>query len=288
MITVFTPTYNRAYIIGKLYKSLCVQSNKEFEWLIVDDGSTDTTKEIIQSFIDENIIRINYIFQENGGKHRAINRGVHEATGELFFIVDSDDIIPADAIQIIYKEYNVIKDHKKFAGICGLKAYMNGNKVGGEEQWTIINASTLDARHRHKIKGDLAEIFKIEVLKEFPFPDIEGEKFTPESLVWNRIAQKYILRYFYQKIYFCEYLEDGLSAQSVKSRMKNNGYATLLYSELINCKIPFKGKVKAAINYWRFAFCSKNSLTSKTKKVAIWTLILTPFSFVIHLLDKRK
>ena len=98
MVTIFTPTYNRAYIIGKLYGSLLEQTDRNFEWLIVDDGSTDNTRELIGSFIREDRISIRYFRQENGGKHRAINRGVREAAGELFFIVDSDDQLTPEAV----------------------------------------------------------------------------------------------------------------------------------------------------------------------------------------------
>ena len=98
IITVFTPTYNRAYMIDKLYDSLCLQTCKDFEWIVVDDGSVDNTEELIQNFIQENKIHIVYYKQKNQGKHIAINKGVELAKGELFFIVDSDDILPKDSL----------------------------------------------------------------------------------------------------------------------------------------------------------------------------------------------
>ena len=101
MITVFTPTYNRAYCLGNLFNSLCSQTYTDFEWLIVDDGSTDNTKSLVEGFCCNSNINIRYVYQKNGGKHRAINRGVAEARGELFFIVDSDDTLPGDSLETI-------------------------------------------------------------------------------------------------------------------------------------------------------------------------------------------
>ncbi|MCS2864766.1 glycosyltransferase family 2 protein [Bacteroides thetaiotaomicron] len=101
MVTVFTPTYNRAYILNDLYQSLCRQTCRKFEWLIVDDGSTDNTEGLVASWLDEGKMSLRYIKQPNGGKHRAINKGIQEANGDLFFIVDSDDYLAKNAIERI-------------------------------------------------------------------------------------------------------------------------------------------------------------------------------------------
>ena len=131
MITVFTPTYNRGYIIKQLYDSLILQSYKDFEWLVIDDGSTDDTEELFKSFIAEQKLNIHYLKIENGGKHRAINKGVILAQGKYFFIVDSDDYLHNNALERIYFYTKQIEDDKTFAGVCGLKIYPNGRKVGG-------------------------------------------------------------------------------------------------------------------------------------------------------------
>ena len=156
IITVFTPTYNRAYLIGELYESLCNQSCKDFEWLVVDDGSTDDTEVLINSFIAENKINIYYAKQPNGGKHRAINRGVRLAKGELFFIVDSDDQLPCESIQSVLTYYLQIKNDMSFAGVCGLKYFFSGKRIGGEVSFSVIDCSFVEFRTVHKVKGDLA------------------------------------------------------------------------------------------------------------------------------------
>ena len=128
LITVFTPAYNRGYIIGKLYESLRRQSFRDFEWLVVDDGSTDDTGTLLAGFIAENKIPIRYFRQENGGKHRAINRGVREARGELFFIVDSDDHLADDALERVAFHYGNVRNDANFAGVSGVCAAESGEK----------------------------------------------------------------------------------------------------------------------------------------------------------------
>lgn len=286
MITVFTPTYNRAYRLPDLYHSLQKQTSEDFEWLVVDDGSTDNTSELFEKWqAEENIFQIRYFKQTNGGKHRAINHGVREAKGELFFIVDSDDTLSPNAIQIISDQYLTIKDDVSFAGVCGLRAYHNGERIGGECDLGILCCSSLDFRYKYRMKGDMAEVIRTSVFKEFPFPEIEDERFCPEALIFNRIAKKYKLRYFYEKIYLCEYLEDGLSASIVKIRMRSPQTSTMYYSELFNMPIPFIQKIKAAINYWRFVYCMDEP---KNKYPIGWGWICKPLGFLYHIVDKKK
>ena len=256
MITIFTPTYNRAYIIDKLYKSLCLQTNQHFEWLIVDDGSTDDTELLVQSFINEKKLLIRYFKQPNGGKHRAINKGVKEANGDFFFIVDSDDQLTVDAIEQVYVYSDSIKEEQSFAGVSGMRFYPSGERIGGDFNFEVLDCSALEVRFKYSIKGDMSEIYKTDILRKYPFPEFENEKFCPEAVVWNRIACNYKLRYFNKKIYLCDYLNDGLTAKIVKIRMQSPNASMLCYSELTEMNIPSIQKIKSSINYWRFSFCS--------------------------------
>ncbi|MBD5355801.1 MAG: glycosyltransferase family 2 protein [Bacteroides sp.] len=285
LVTIFTPTYNRGYTLKRLYDSLCVQTDKNFEWIIVDDGSIDDTSVRVKEFISENKINIRYFAQLNGGKHRAINHGVKEAVGELFFIVDSDDCLPHDAIETIKREYDTIKGDIKFAGISGLKAYFNGAKVGGEEKWSTIDCNSLDLRYRHKVRGDMAEVMRTDVFREFPFPEIDGEKFCPEALIWNRIATKYLIHHFYNKIYLCEYLPDGLTAKIARLRYDSPKVSMLYYSELFNSKIPLKHKIKASINFWRFnpTYSSQKSYNMR----GFINLFCIPIGKIIRLRERK-
>lgn len=284
LITVFTPTYNRAHLLPRLYESLCRQTCNDFEWLIVDDGSTDGTESLIQNF--ELRIKnsaqcgneatpalsqlegehnsnfpfrgaggIRYIKQPNGGKHRAINRGVKEARGELFFIVDSDDYLLENSLEVVAAKFEKIINNKRIGGVCGLDMAPDQSLVSSGFPQEEIVCNSLDIRLKHRVTGDLKEVFRTDVLREFPFPEIEDERFCPEALAWNRIAQKYDLLFFNQPIYVAEYQDGGLTDRIVRIRMESPVATVMTYQELNSYDIPFMQKVKAAINYWRFSAC---------------------------------
>lgn len=213
-ITVFTPAYNRGYIIEKLYHSLQRQTYRDFEWLVVDDGSQDDTGERFQRMMaDENDFPIRYIRQENGGKHRAINAGVKEARGELFLIVDSDDYLTDDALEVLDKVEKSIPAEEKasFGGVCGLKVYDTNRVIG-----TTFEGDTLDItmlqRSAYGITGDKAEAFYTQIMRRYPFPEFPGEKFLTECVVWDKIAADgFKLRFYNHNTIICNYLEDGLT-----------------------------------------------------------------------------
>lgn len=214
MVTVFTPLYNRAYIIERLYTSLKNQTTKDFEWLVIDDGSTDNAQEKFDAWKNQdNGFEIRYIKCENGGKHRAINKGVLLAKGELFFIVDSDDCLPEDSISIIIEIEKSIENKSRFAGLSGVKRTLDDKLVGTTFESEYVDATALE-RGKYGITGDKSEVFYTEILKKYPFPEFEGEKFVTEDVVWSRIAfDGYKIRWTNAPIYICEYLDDGLTNQ---------------------------------------------------------------------------
>lgn len=283
LITVFTPTYNRAHLLGRLYESLCAQRFTDFEWLIVDDGSTDGTASLVQGFIAERRIDIKYLSQRNGGKHRAINHGVGQAKGELFFIVDSDDYLPADSLQSIATEY--AKCDSSMGGVAGLDATDGGKVIGSGLAQEFIECNSMEIRFKHHVTGDLAEVFKTSVMREFPFPEIDGEKFCPEALVWNRIALKYNLRYFNKVIYIAEYQDGGLTDNIVRVRRQSPVTSTTYYAELLLSSIPWVQKLKAAINYWRFRLCCKKF--SKVPQLPLAWNAVWPLGWLMHLRDQH-
>lgn len=239
MITVFTPSFNRAYTLHKLYESLCEQTYKDFEWVIVDDGSKDNTEELVAEFITEQQINITYHKQQNQGKHIAINKGVELAKGELFFIVDSNDILPKDSLEIVIEKYQSIKDDETIAGLAGRRGYISGGYIGTNKTYDDVIMTSIDFRFKKKIKGDMAEVYKTNIIRQYPFPYFEGERFCPEALVWKRIDQKYKILWFSTIIYQGEYIADGLTANIFKVR-KNSPKATCLYySEEAKYKTPF-------------------------------------------------
>lgn len=243
-ITIFTPTYNRRNLIDNLYQSLLTQSQKNFEWLIVDDGSTDDTESYfskLQSKLQPFPIR--YIKQENGGKHRAINRGVQNANGDLFFIVDSDDSLLPNAIEKINQWTATLDCTHKWAGISGLKGFSKQKNVGQHNSKIFIDAKNTE-RHKYHLEGDKAEVYFTNILKKYPFPEISGENFISEEIVWNAIARDdYYLRWFNEIIYICSYLEGGLTKD--KSKNERNPQGCLLWA---------KGQLKTFPHNWRKRF----------------------------------
>ena len=252
-VTVFTPTYNRGYIIENLYKSLKKQTIFDFEWLVIDDGSNDETEDLFKKWTkDNNDFSIRYIKKENGGKHRAINRGVELAEGELFFIVDSDDYIVENAIELIIKWNNSIKNsEEKFAGIAGLKGYTNDTIVGSTFDGVYLDATSIE-RKKYNILGDKAEVFYTDILKKFKFPEIENEKFISENIVWDKIAfNGYKIRWFNEIIYICNYLNDGLTKSGQKLFLDNpKGYALIINKNIEYYNKSFKEKIYSYFNYY--------------------------------------
>lgn len=285
MVTVFTPTYNRAAYLLKVFESLLQQTFKDFEWVIVDDGSIDDTSVIIDNLqlTNDKFFPIRYFYQENGGKHRAINRGVKEARGDLFLILDSDDMLPPNSLERIDFYYQQIKDDNSFGGVCGYMAHHDGTVIGKGCDIDVLDTNSIDLRYKYHVEGDMLEVFRTSVLKEIPFPEISKEKFVPEALVWNRIARKYKLRVFHEVVYFRDYLEGGLTDKIVKIRMNSPIASMMTYAEMTELNIPFFAKVKAAINYWRFRFCSD---AKEKPQIEGWWLWTVPLGWMMHLRDK--
>ena len=248
-VTVFTATYNRMDLLKKLYDSLVKQTNKNFEWIIVDDGSTDDTSTVVQKFLSENELDISYIYQENGGKHRAINHGLDLARGELFFIVDSDDSLTDDAIEKIFNNYSGIAFDKSFAGVAFNKGFSKKRIVGETFEGTYIDCDNLH-RAKHNILGDKAEVYRTDILKSIKFPVIDGENFMSEVVLWNEVARRgYKLRWFNEIIYFCDYLEDGLTKNSEKILFNNPVAHQMMTKELLQIDFTLKRKFGMIYNY---------------------------------------
>ncbi|MGV0922712.1 glycosyltransferase family 2 protein [Empedobacter tilapiae] len=266
MITIFTPTYNRANTLPKLYESLLEQKYKNFEWIIVDDGSTDDTKKIIEQWILESKLKIRYFLQQNGGKHRAINKGVEHAEGELFFIVDSDDYLLDNSLEIIDDSSNLL--NATTVAIAFRRQYPDGIVIGEIFRENNFISNHIIKTNILKYTGDLAEVIKTEVIKNYNFPNFPNENFCAESLIWNRIANDGFNTIFSNTpIYVCEYVEGGLSQNSIKNRKKSANYSTLIYKELFQSQLPFLPKLKANINFWRFSGYNLNNFITNLKSM---------------------
>ena len=287
MITILTPTFNRAHLLPRLFESLTHQTDFNFEWLVMDDGSTDGTSDLFagNTFLSAPF-PIRYYQQKNGGKHRALNAGVKQAKGDFIFIADSDDWLLPQSVAIVGLHTSAIADDNTFAGVAGLDVFDDERIVGTGLPQDIIDCNAMDIRYRYHVDGDLKEVFKTTVLQEFPFPEIQDEKFCPEQLVWFRIAQKYKLRYFNTPIYVAEYQPNGITASIIRVRMLAPQATCMMYAEMLAYKIPFKEKIKAAINFWRFKACAPSRVMITTLKGGWrWCYLI---GMLLHWRDKKQ
>lgn len=220
-ITVFTPTYNRAYILENLYRSLQRQSYTGFEWLVVDDGSSDGTEKLFAQWSkEENAFPIRYVKQENGGKCRAINHGLKLAQGELFFTVDSDDYLTDDALEKVVKWDGELPKDGSYCGFVG-----NRGTTPEETPNRLFDGGYLDgtAWDRYgRVDGERAFVFYTELHRKYPYPEFPGEKFLTEAVTWDQMAYDgYIMRFYNDIIWIWEYKPDGLTKAGYKVFLDN-------------------------------------------------------------------
>lgn len=284
MITVLTPTFNRKNLLNILFVSLCKQIEKDFKWLIIDDGSTDGTEEIIQEFIKKSKFDIEYKWKENGGKHTALNYAYQFISTPLTFIVDSDDWLTSDAIAVIKEVYNKYKDEKDLCGFSFLRGKPNGSllsKSGVPKDG--MKETFLECRINRGISGDMAEVWYTKCLKEFPFPEFSGEKFLGEDVVWVKMSEKYKMRFFNKVLYISDYRVDGLT----KNRRRNNilsPHGCVVRAEtFLLSEANFKAKCKAMLQYQiygRFAGMKIAELLKNSKYKIGFLILILPASFI--------
>jgi len=230
MITVFTPTYNRKKELHDLYNSLIKQDYNDFEWLVVDDGSKDGTKEYINKIKAEKVIKIKYIYKENGGKQSAYNKGVNETSGDIFLCIDSDDILKENVLKQIANDFKKIEKNDKIAGIAYTQGYISNKKevIGSSFPNHNLEANYFDIYHKYKVTGDKLIILKTDIAKKYLFPMIKGEKFVPEALVFNRISKDYNFICKNNIMAYKEYLDNGYS-NNYFNLVKRNPLGNRLY-----------------------------------------------------------
>ena len=218
--TVLTTTYNRAHLLPRVFDSLRQQTLPDFEWVVVDDGSTDATAEVVGRLAARSGFPVHHHDQANGGKHTAINRGVQEAKGFFIAILDDDDRFLPEALERCRDVWHSIPagQRERFVGITGVCVDVDG-EVTGSLPRDPMDSDPIDLKLRN-LKGERWGVQRNDVLREFPFPTDLG-KFVTESLVWNRIASRYRTRYVNQPLILKEYQADGLTLHSVRNRVRS-------------------------------------------------------------------
>lgn len=286
LITIFTPTFNRQGLLSKLWISLNNQLVYNFKWVIVDDGSTDSTRDYIDGIKKKTNFKIEYYYQSNSGKHIAHNLAVENCDTELFYCVDSDDYLPEDATKIIEENFQYISNNDKISGIVGYKAYFKGNIVGNK--FPDIKYSTLKNLYSSGKTGDTALIYKSKILKNFPFKQFIGEKFLRESTVYDLIDQTFELLVIDKILYFCEYLDDGLSKQAYVNEYKNpNGAALFRYMEYLK-SVGIINKVRNLSAFVMFSIIAKKKADSVKKIGLLRFITLMPIALLGYFRLKFK
>lgn len=288
--TVFTPTYNRAHTLPRVYESLKNQTYKNFEWLIVDDGSSDGTTDLIKGWQAEDRITIRFFYQENQGKHVAFNRGVLEAQGELFLTLDSDDACVHNALERFDYHWQGIPVAKRehFSGVTCLCMDTEGQIVGTRFPDAVVDSDPVTLATRFGVRGEKWGFHRTNVLREFPFPEFHGERFVPEGLVWNRIAKVYKLRYVDEPLRIYVAQPDSLSASFTRLRVRNPSGALLYYLEYAQLPLPLKHRVKAIINYFRFSAHAGIAPMIALRQLRNFSvgLLLFPVGYLFYLADR--
>lgn len=262
-LTIFTPIYNRERFLTRLYNSIKEQRCSDFEWIIIDDGSTDNSYEKAKQIqFQEKRIKIRVFKVKNGGKQRAINKAVKLAKGTYFFIVDSDDWLTSDALMYVKKwckEIESLPNYNNYAGVSGLRISSKGKIRGGNGNGKEKIDCTNLGRDKYNLLGDKAEIYKTSILRHYPFKKFKNENFITEETVWNEIAAHgYIIRWHMIPIYVSDYLDDGLTRNKIPRDIKNYKGLTFWVKQSIELK---KTKfVIATVGYY--------ALISKKKKIS--------------------
>ncbi len=234
-ITVFTPTYNRVASLPRCFECLKKQTYKNFEWIIIDDGSTDGTDKLVESFKSENpFFELTYIYQENRGKHTAKNIAAKLAKGEFFITLDSDDACTDDALEVFLSEWEKIPeaDRNGYYGISCRSSDLEGNIHGTPMTCEYIDSNDLDFKMKHKIKGELWGMVRTDVVREFPSPEEKGFKFYPENIIWNRVGRKYKARYINKALRY--YINDQTNAVTNVKRKKPSKEKYCMHLHYIN------------------------------------------------------
>lgn len=251
LLTIFTPTYNRIESLKECYISLKNQTDNNFIWMIVDDGSTDNTREVVLSWIEENTVQIEYISKENGGKVSAINASLDQCKTTLWMCLDSDDILTNEAVRIFIEEYQKISTLEQICGLLALRTGKDGKVMNHKERIPQeVEFSTLSRiRYHYKIDTEYAIVYKTKIAKRFKYPLIPGEKFMPLSYVYDQIDSKYEYKIIHNDVMISEYMKDGITVNKKKLIMSYPKGYRLYHKQRIVLAQSYKLKVKSIILY---------------------------------------
>lgn len=287
-ITIFTPTYNRAYILPQLYQSLINQTVKDFIWLIIDDGSTDNTSSLVNQWVSENKIKIIYRFQNNAGKMRAHNLAVKICDTDYFCCVDSDDYIVDDSIEAFYKIFDELDDNSKLSGAVFYRGKDETNIITVEFPCNVKETSLFDLYYKG-FNGDTTLLYKTAILKEHLFPEIEGEKFITEAVLYNLIDKLgYKLLISKKIIIVTNYLPDGYTHNTIRLRLENPKGWAVYFNQYLSFNVRLYDKIKKSVLYVCYSLLAKNKNILKNANRKFYCFISFPIGYYFYIKYKKQ
>lgn len=290
-LTIHTATYNRAYILGNAYKSLCSQTCKDFEWIITDDGSSDNTEELVKEWVNEADFPIIYNKMNHVGIPRALNSGISKASTPWFMMLDSDDYLKPEAVEKVLQWLDEVKDNPHFAGVGFARCFPDGRfmknqtPIMGENGYTDC---THIERKKFNLNMDMCEVHRTELMKKYPFQYWPTEKYAPEQLNFYEIALAgYLIRWRADKLYICEYLPDGQTKDDKLVKRNPMGFA-MMYNQLMRIDKDFSSKCRDAFRMTALALYAGHPeylLKSNNKGITLLTL---PIGIGLSIRRKRQ
>ncbi len=295
VFTVFTPSYNRAHTLHRVYESLKAQTYRDFEWLIVDDASKDNTREVVEQWQQEKIIPIRYIYQEHGHKHIAFARGAKEADGELFLTFDSDDICDSNALERFKYHWDTIPQYQKanFSGVTCLCKTTDGRIVGSRFPADPTDSDALEINYRFKVTGEKWGFHRTDVLRGLSFYEEFRGIYMSEDLYWHQIARKYKTRFVNEALrtYFTDHVSMMNERPSKMAFGLKTYYLSVLNDEIQWFRFDPMKFLRLAVHYVRFSFHAGDSAIRQLTKIKtrlgklLW-LIAFPLGSLVYIKDR--
>ena len=282
-LTVFTPTYNRAHLIGRVYESLCQQTCQDFEWLVIDDGSTDNTREVIARYIAEQRIAIRYIWKENGGLYTGYNTAYANITSPLNVCIDSDDFMPENAVELILQTWNE-RGGEQYAGIIGLDFYADKQQpIGGYFPENLQEVSLNEISEKGLYKGDAKQVMRSDLTRTAIIEeDFHGEKdFNPYSMVFQA-ANTLPLLVINDNLCFVDYQPTGMAANIYKQYYRSPwSFMKMRQIEMTVGSKSIRNLLRLNIHYVSSCLIARNKHWLKDSPKPLLTLLMSPLGFLL-------
>ena len=287
-LSIITPTFNRAAYLERCYRSLESQTNHDFEWILVDDGSTDQTADVVKDF-QSGQFNIQFLRKENGGKHTALNAAHPYITGRYVLILDSDDALTSSAVQTVLDAWAKFDQNPGIGIVTFLKGTDEAHPVCEVADYGVPVDIMRYPRIRH-IRTDCCEVIRAELFKKYPFPVFEGERFLSESVLWDQVSFTHKCVYQHEVIYLCEYLEGGLTKSGRALRLRNPRGGMFTSNLRMDRKNSLKGRIKNGFLYTCYGKCAGVSLKEivRNSRAPALAVICMPWGNALRFLWNRR